>query len=388
MSDIASPFPFDAPVEPSSGETLRFDYVPRPGLLGLTFTNLLLNIVTLTIYRFWARTRIRQHIWACVHINGQPLEYTGKGSELFKGALIVFAVLGLPAILAISVVSLAYGPQHPAVGGIQLLLFLIVSVLWGAAVFRARRYQLSRTLWRGIRGGLEGSAVTYSLTYFGAILARGMTLGWSTPVLNLNLQEQIIGAMRFGDLPFSFKGRAGPLYGSYALCWFLTLGALIASVIILGAVAGAMFGDNLSQIFGDLFGDQPQPSAEQYKNIAVVVGFAVILFFAYAAVYPMIWAFYTAREMTIFADYTKLGTAQFSLRATPGSIIMLSLGNFFLWLVTLGIATPFIQQRTVRYVCDRLEVTGTVDIDKVRQSTAALDRTGEGLADALDIGGL
>ena len=149
-----------------------------------------------------------------------------------------------------------------------------------------------------------------------------------------------------------------------------------------------MFGDNLSQIFGDLFGDQPQPSAEQYKNIAVVVGFAVILFFAYAAVYPMIWAFYTAREMTIFADYTKLGTAQFSLRATPGSIIMLSLGNFFLWLVTLGIATPFIQQRTVRYVCDRLEVTGTVDIDKVRQSTAALDQTGEGLADALDIGGL
>ena len=388
MSDIASPFPFDAPVEPSSGETLRFDYVPRPGLLGLTFTNLLLNIVTLTIYRFWARTRIRQHIWACVHINGQPLEYTGKGGELFKGALIVFAVLGLPAILAISFVSLAYGPEHPAVGGIQLLLFLIISLLWGAAIFRARRYQLSRTLWRGIRGGLEGSAVTYSLTYFGAMLARGMTLGWSTPVLNLNLQEQIIGAMRFGDLPFSFKGRAGPLYGSYALCWFLTLGALIASVIILGAVAGAMFGDNLSQIFGDLFGDQPQPSAEQYKNIAVVVGFAVILFFAYAAVYPMIWAFYTAREMTIFADYTKLGTAQFSLRATPGSIIMLSLGNFFLWLVTLGIATPFIQQRTVRYVCDRLEVTGTVDIDKVRQSTAALDQTGEGLADALDIGGL
>ena len=116
---------------------LRFDYVPRPGLLKLTLVNLLLYILTLTIYRFWARTNVRKHIWSCVHINGQPLEYTGKGSELFKGALIVFGVLGLPAILAIAFVNIAYGPEHPAVGGIQLLLFLIVSLLWGAAVFRA-----------------------------------------------------------------------------------------------------------------------------------------------------------------------------------------------------------------------------------------------------------
>ena len=388
MSNIASPSPTNVPVEPAGGEPLRFDYVPRPGLLGLTFTNLLLSIVTLTFYRFWARTRIRRHIWACIHINGQPLEYTGKGSELFKGALIVFAVLGLPSILAISFVSIANGPDHPAIAGIQVLLFLAVSLLWGAAIFRARRYQLSRTLWRGIRGGLEGSAATYSLTYFGAILARGMTLGWSTPVLNLNLQEQIIGGMRFGDQPFSFKGRSGPLYKSYAVCWFLMLSAIIAGVVFLGVGIGAMFGDNLTQVFGDLLGNQQQPSDDQSKNIAVSLGFAFILFFAYSAIYPIIWAFYTAREMTMFANCTKLGTAQFSLRATPGSIISLTLGNFFLWLLTLSIATPFIQQRSICYICDRLDVTGTVDIDKIRQSTAQLDSTGEGLADALDIGGL
>ena len=43
-----------------------------------------------------------------------------------------------------------------------------------------------------------------------------------------------------------------------------------------------------------------------------------------------------------------------------------------MWLLTLGIATPFIQQRLVRYFCDRLEVSGTVDIDKVLQSKATL----------------
>lgn len=376
------------PSLPTTGEGLRFDYVPRPGLLKITLINAALNILTLTIYRFWARTNVRKHIWSCVHINGEPLEYTGKGAELFKGAMVVFAVLGLPAILAIAFVNIAYGPEHPAVGGIQLLLFLIVSILWGAAIFRARRYQLSRTLWRGIRGGLEGSAITYSLTYFGALLARSMTFGWSTPVMNFNLQEQIVGGMRFGNLPFSFKGRAGPLYPSFALCWFLMLGVIVLGFILVGAGIASMFGDNLTQILDELIAVQQQPTDAQGNFIAALVGVLILLFLAYLLIYPLVWAIYTAREMVLFTGYTRLGAAEFDLRATAGSIIMLSIGNFLLWALTLGMATPFIQQRLVRYFCDRLQVSGTVDIDKVLQSGAALDSMGEGLADALDVGGL
>jgi hypothetical protein len=37
-------------------------------------------------------------------------------------------------------------------------------------------------------------------------------------------------------------------------------------------------------------------------------------------------------------------------------------------------------------MCDRLEVIGTIDVDKIAQSQAAMDRTGEGLADAFDLG--
>ena len=61
------------------GNTIGIEYVPRPGLGRLAIVNFLLNLVTLTIYRFWAKTNVRKHIWSCVHINGQPLEYTGRG---------------------------------------------------------------------------------------------------------------------------------------------------------------------------------------------------------------------------------------------------------------------------------------------------------------------
>src|SRR4051794_28799440 len=102
----------------SSGEPIRIVYVPRPGLFAIAITNAILNIITLTVFRFWGRTRVRRHLWSCVHINGEPLEYTGTGSELFLGALIVFAVFGLPVMAIYLFVALRFGPQHPALSGL------------------------------------------------------------------------------------------------------------------------------------------------------------------------------------------------------------------------------------------------------------------------------
>ena len=48
---------------------------------------------------------------------------------------------------------------------------------------------------------------------------------------------------------------------------------------------------------------------------------------------------------------------------------------------------PFIRQRTMRYVFDRLTLEGKVDINRIRQSSAAIPKRGEGLADAFDVGG-
>ncbi len=368
-----------------AGQPIRIDYVPRSGLLRLSIVNFLLGIVTLSVYRFWAKTNVRRHIWSCVHINGEPLEYTGRGMELFKGALIVFAIFGLPFIIAISAINLVYGPQHPAIFGMQMLIFLTIGVLWGAAVYRARRYQLTRTLWRGIRGTLAGSSMTYSLMYFGAILARGMTLGWSTPVMNFNLQQQMIGDMRFGSMPFKFKGRAGPLYPTYALCWFLTLAVLVAMLAGAGLAIYAIFGDTLSQIFKSA-GENNSPP-DQSAMAALLVAPILLAYFLAFAFYPVIWSFYTARELRIFADYTTADRAQFRFDATAWSVIKLAVGNFLLWIFTLGIARPFIQQRLVRFLCDRIRIEGTIDIDGIEQPTDPLGTTGEGLADALDVGG-
>jgi uncharacterized membrane protein YjgN (DUF898 family) len=369
--------PSNHPATHHAPERLTFTYVPRKGLMKLTIVNFLLSIVTFTIYRFWAKTNVRQHIWSCVHINGEPLEYTGKGSELFMGALYVFLFLVLPIVLIGALIGLVYGPESPLLFVLQMLVIIAVYVFWGFAVYKARKYQLSRTQWRGIRGTLSGSAMTYSLLYFGSLLAKSMSFGWATPVMNTVLQEQMTNDMRFGDAAFKFKGRAGPLYPTYAACWFLTLVAIIVAMV---AIGGSI---EFEKYFG---GEGSTANPETY---AVLAGFAIVGFLLLTAlIVPMLWSLYIARELRTFADYTRFDGAQFNLDASAGSVIWLAVVNILILIFTLGIGWPYINQRTVRFVVDRLSLEGFIDVDRIRQSQVPLDRRGEGLADAFDVGGL
>lgn len=366
---------------PANAEALTFSYVERKGLLKLTIMNLLLNIVTLWFYRFWAKTHVRKHIWSCVHINGEPLEYTGTGMELFKGFLVVLAVFILPYAVFSGVVYVVYGPESPLHIIAYIALIFLIQVLWGFAIYKARKYQLSRTQWRGIRGTLTGSAMIYSLLYFGSQIAKSMSLGWSTPVMNTVLQEQITNDMRFGDAAFKFKGRAGPLYPTYAMCWLLTGAAIIGALVVFFSSAAA------SGYFQDLFNSDKNLGDEalHWLGLALVV---LILFLLVAMVLiPMLWAIYTAKELRTFATYTRFDGAQFQLSATTWSVIWLTIVNLLILIFTLGQGWPYIQQRLVRFMVDRLTLDGKVDIDRIGQSTAKLEGRGEGLADAFDVGG-
>src|ERR1700736_845210 len=48
----------------------------------------LLELVTFGFYRFWLTTDIRRHLWSHTEIDGDALEYIGRGKELLLGFLI------------------------------------------------------------------------------------------------------------------------------------------------------------------------------------------------------------------------------------------------------------------------------------------------------------
>ena len=63
------------------------------GLYGIFLLNLLLTIITLGIYRFWAITRIRRYLWSHMRFEDTRLSYTGKGKEMFFGFLLAMLIL-------------------------------------------------------------------------------------------------------------------------------------------------------------------------------------------------------------------------------------------------------------------------------------------------------
>ena len=372
----------------TKSESLTFEYVPRPGLLKIALINFFLGLITLTIYRFWAKTNTRKHVWSCIHINGEPLEYTGTGVELFKGFLLVFGLFILPCILILLGLQLYFGEAHPIVLSFNLLFALTIYFMWGFAVYKQRKYQLSRTQWRGIRGTLVGSAMIYSLTFFGSILAKSFSFGWATPVMNTVLQEQITNDTRFGDAAFKFKGNAGPLYPTYALCWFLTFAVVIGAAVFFSYQAATWAGAELGSLF-DYFNGQntdTQPTERQAYLIGTITLFIIAAMLSIFIIIPMLWAVYTAKEIRTFASYTRFDGAEFKLNARPLSMIWLTISNILLFLFTLGIARPYIIQRSMRYLIDRLTLQGAIDIARIQQSTAEKPSRGEGLADAFDVG--
>ncbi|MDH3738773.1 MAG: YjgN family protein, partial [Alphaproteobacteria bacterium] len=142
----------------AQGERIVGFWGRRGPLFGILLVNALLGLVTLGIYRFWARTRLRQYFWNSIEIDGDLLEYTGRGLELFIGFLIVVAVL-VPLFGGYSVLSTFLQATTPDVfAAVNFLYFITIFWLTRYAYFRARRYRLARTVWRGIRGGQDGSA--------------------------------------------------------------------------------------------------------------------------------------------------------------------------------------------------------------------------------------
>ncbi len=162
-----------------------------------------LELITVGFYRFWLATDIRRHLWSNTHIDGDAAEYTGRGKELLIGFLFALAII-VPVYLAYFLVSLE-AERFKAFASFPLLAFFY---LFGQfAIFRARRYRLTRTVWRGVRFWMSGSGWAYAgrAALWGLLTL--LTLGLILPWREAALERYKMRHSYYGDLQGSFQGR-------------------------------------------------------------------------------------------------------------------------------------------------------------------------------------
>jgi uncharacterized membrane protein YjgN (DUF898 family) len=338
--------------------------------LPIAATNVLLFIVTLGIYRFWATARQRRYLWSRTEIIGDRLEWSGTGKEMFIGFLIVMAVL-LPFLLFIQFLfpaMVARGKEGAAMGIIGLF-YIGIIYLGGFARFRALRYRLSRSWWRGIRGGSNEPGWNYGGEYLGRVALALMTFWIVWPWAATRLWNGRWNQMSFGQLQFRTDLDADGLKRRWAAVYLVPMAAFavagtLAAIIGLGAAAA---------------GGEPSP-----RLFAIIAG----LFLLFYLVIPLMTLHWYAKFYRKAAESLSLGNLEFGFDATTWDWLKLFLGNVALAIVTLGFGLAYWGYRNWAFMVRHMQLYGEINVSQLSQSTTHAPAEAEGFADAFDIGAI
>lgn len=319
--------------------------------LPIALINLLLTIVTLGIYRFWAQARVRRYLWSHTRLIDDELQWTGTGGEMFIGFLMVIGVMIAWGALIIGGMLLL-GEWFMFVG----LLAFYVFIFWAVnfAQFRALRYRLSRTYWRGIRGGSEENGVGYGWAAFGRFFVAGLTAGIMTPMAIVENWNDRMNAMWFGPHRLSSGVTTEGLYSR----WFAVLGAYVIGLFGIGWLAERM---------GSEFG-----SGLGLAAFAVAVTFALVAF----------WALFFRKAA---ADF-EMGGISAGFDVSTVEWLKFYARIIGLTIITVGFGALLWRFWRWKFVMDRLALYGEIDLDTLTQSTTTSPKDAEGFADAFDIG--
>jgi uncharacterized membrane protein YjgN (DUF898 family) len=345
------------------------DYAP------IAFTNLLLTIVTLGFYRFWATTRTRKYLWSHTRFIDEPLEWTGTGMELFIGFLLVLLLFGGPLLfLQFGMQALIFQRQETLAFSLGFVAFAAIFYLGGVARFRMLRYRLSRTWWHGIRGGSDDKGWAYGWSYCWRYVVAMLPLYLLVPWAMMSLWNDRWSKMSFGPFAFTAKAPFGPIYKRFLLFYLLPI------ILVLGVVIMALVGASLVSSGG---WQPPRPG--EPLAIGAFIGVILFVLLIYGGMGLVALAYYS-KFFRVAIDGMSLSGLDFSFDARAKDWIKLILGDIGLMLVTLGIGAIFLSYRHWKFFVTHLDAAGEISMAQLTQSTTAAPGQGEGLADAFDIG--
>ena len=386
----------------------------------------LLLLVTLGIYRFWLATDQRRFLWANTEIAGDAPEYTGTARELLIGFLIAIAVLvpvyGILALIALRMI----GPESTVIA------FLVLALFGQFAVFRARRYRLTRTVFRGVRLHQTGSAwlyAVYSLLWWTLVLA---TLGLAYPWAQAALERYKLRHTFYGTARGRFAGSGTSLFAKGIAMWLVVVGPLVAGLMYaVVSVNWNALAEALAQGGDNVIGRIESSSPDFGPAMAFLVGASVWSFILAGVLYPafqaMVLRWWTSGlRFDAMAATSHLRTRQMYglyLRFMGYALLIgmiLSVGAGFLIAIfdaafkpmgdatlveaagivaaVIGYVVMMLGYSTIYQVVVKLrlwklsfetaDLSGLAALDDIKAAGVASSAFGEGLADALDVGGL
>lgn len=382
-TEIASPPPANPSVphdpaikQPHTG----FVYDGKLGeLYGIFLMNLLWTILTLSVFRFWGKTRMRRYLWSRTSLNGDRFEYTGTGGELFIGFLIVMVAYVIASI-GIQIFGIFTEPESPVLAVLQMLLLVAILYLTFVAQYAAQRYRLTRTTWRGISGGMTGSAWTWGFKgmWFSILSLLSLTVAW--PWAQMRLLSDRINNSYFGDAKANAELKSGPVYATYFVGILCAFGGMFLVIMLFSVVATAIGMTN------GLDYTNPESLRTSDNFVQTMLVGAILGYAALFLILAVAFSFYQVAMAREIARTLSLGNLRFSTPITSGRLIRRYVGNILIIIFTLGLGLPIAIHRTMLFLAANIEVIGEIEGSDITHANLPRPKAGEGLLEAFDPG--
>jgi uncharacterized membrane protein YjgN (DUF898 family) len=389
-----------------------------------------LVVVTLGIYRFWLATDVRRFLWSNTEISGDTLEYNGLATELLVGFLFALAILvPLYMIFALVALELDLVAVAPALIG-----FALLALLGEYALYRARRYRLTRTVFRGLRFDQHGSPwryACYALVCWAIVI---VTLGLAYPWTQAFIERFKMRNTSYGDLQGRFEGSGLSLFLRGLPMWLLVVGVPVIAIVamarlidwnVLGNATALSQGD--ADVMNTLIKNNPQ--------IGKAIGLIFIAMFASILVAVLLYPVFQAIKLRWWISGLRFGGVAVSSRLRIRQVYRVYL-RLALYLLLLGLLAGIVgaliafavlgivsvaHNATLNQVvggvisiliyvlfmmgsstiyqvivaaglwrlgAETAALTGEAALDGVRATGSASSALGEGLADALGVGSI
>jgi uncharacterized membrane protein YjgN (DUF898 family) len=404
------------PWESHPEDRMSVNYTGEKGpLFSLSFKTGLLTILTLGIYRFWQKTRIRKYVWSSVNVGGDTLEYTGTGMEKFLGFLVAIVFLAvylgiIQMVLFYFGIQFMFEPETPqealmTTAAFYISFFAVLPFIY-FAVYRSRRYKMARTRFRGIRCGMEKGAWGYVARALGYGFLTMISLGILAPLAVFRLEKYMTDRSYYGSARFTQNGKWTKLYGAMkhvfiGLAFILVGGGLIAfggaqdaaALAILGGVG--MFVGYIWIIIGSVYfgvrsfgyltshkaldGEVTFVSEPRTGHVIKTYLLGLLLLSVLASVAFGIVGILVAGFMPMMQDGNPFAIGVIAVVGVVGYLVGL--------VVIQALNLVLIFQPILGHYLTTITVENPAALDGIRQRAAETGLDADGFADALDIGG-
>jgi uncharacterized membrane protein YjgN (DUF898 family) len=364
------------PVAPPNPPSARISFVRNDGgFFQMLVRGGLLELITAGFYRFWLATNIRRHLWSHTGVGDDVAEYTGTAKELLIGFFFAMAILG--PIYVLYFLAGLEAERHLAWASTPLAWFFY---LFGQfAIYRARRYRLSRTIWRGLRFWMTGSGWAYAWRAALWGLLVGVTIGIALPWRTAALERYKMRHSHYGDLQASFDGRGGDFFGRAWGLWLATIftGWLIVPLFFIypayKAIEWRWFLANTR--FGDIRFSSDLSTGGLMGAYWKLIGCATLLSIGFGAVAFGVLGATGMNPDQLLHEHTLFGVAVFAL---PYLFFILCLNVFVRY---------FLVHDLWRRIAETTSVDNLHMVEAVTAKADTVNALGEGLGGSMDIVG-